>query len=108
MRFSNGVAQESLLGLVLFSTFIYGVGKGKDSKISRFVDDAKLFWEINCFVNDKGLQKDLANVSCQKGQLGWMCQGKLQASARGHWKLSGVSVDWRSPRLGELAPSTII
>lgn len=41
MRFSNQTAQESLLGLVLFSTF--HVGKGMDSKISRFVDDTKLF-----------------------------------------------------------------
>lgn len=61
MRFSTRVAQESLL--VLSNIFICGIGEGMDSKISRFVDDAKLFWEIKCFVTDKGLQKNLAKVS---------------------------------------------
>lgn len=87
MRFSNGVAQECLLGLVLFSTFICGIGKGMDSKISRFVDDAKLFWEIKCFANDKGLQKNLAKVSGwakraagmdMPGEAAGWCQGPLE------------------------------
>lgn len=80
MEFSNGVAQESLLDLVLFDTFICGFGKGK---ISRFVDDAQLFGERRCFTTDKGLQKNLAQVRGQKGQLRWMCQGKPPAGARG-------------------------
>lgn len=63
MRFSNGVAQEPLLVLVLFNIFICGIGKGIDSKISRFADDAKRFWKIKCFASDKQLRKNLAEVS---------------------------------------------
>lgn len=37
-----------------------------------------------------------------------MCQGKLQAGARGLGKLSEVGVDGRSPRPGELAPFIVV
>lgn len=50
--------------------FICGIGRGMDIKLSRFMDDAKLFWEIKCFANDKWLQKNLATLSGEKGSLG--------------------------------------
>ena len=34
-----------------------------DSKISRFVEDAKFFQDIKYFAKDTGLQKNLAKVS---------------------------------------------
>lgn len=43
MIFSSQIAEESLLGLILFSTF--SVGKRMDSNISMYVDDTKLFQE---------------------------------------------------------------
>lgn len=68
MRFRNRAAQESLLGLVLFSTFICSIEKGMGSRISRFASDVKLFRELTCFATDNGLLKNFAKARGQKRQ----------------------------------------
>lgn len=71
---TSGVSQKSVMGLVLFDTFIYDVGEGIECTLQEFTDDIKLSGAVNTIEGIDHLESHHT-----------ACTGQLEDEAQPAW-----------------------
>lgn len=61
---TNGVPCVSVLGLMLFNTFVSDMDSGTEHTLSRFADDTKLQGAVNTLQGRDVIQRDLDRWVC--------------------------------------------